>query len=358
MKIWCSLIFILLFSCKPKVETAFPQRENLSESVYASGTIKARDQYQAFVNGTGFIKEILVKEGDLVEKGRPILVVFNESTKLNRESAELARAYADQKENQAKLKDLELAIGLAKSAYENDSLLLERQSRLHAQGIGTLQALEQRQLAFQNAKNSLLTLKLKYGELKRDLAFNEKNAGNKLAISKALENELVLKSEANGKVYAILKEKGEMVNPQMPLAVIGSDREFVLDMQVDEFDIVRIKVGQKILVSMDSYKGEIFEATVTKINPYMDERSKSFSVEGVFVKEPPQLYPNLTLEANILLQTKTNTLTIPRSFVLPGDKIVTKNGDTLSVKIGIRDFNKVEILEGLDEQMAVIKPGR
>lgn len=358
MKTWHALLLVLFFSCQSKPETVFPQRENLSESVYASGTIKAKDQYQAFVNGVGTVKEVLVKEGDLVQKGTPILTVFNEATKLNRESAELARAFADRQENQAKLKDLELNIGLAKSKYENDSLLLERQKRLYSEGIGTLLTFEQRQLAFENSRATYLAAKLKYADLKRELEFNEKNAGKNLAISRSLENELVLKSDLEGKVYAILKEKGEMVTAQTPLAVIGSAREFILDMQVDEYDIVKIKEGQKVLVGMDSYRGDVFEAVISRVNPLMDERSKSFTVEGVFVNEPPVLYPNLTLEANIIIQFRENTLTLPRSYILDGDRVISKKGDTLSVQVGVRDFQKVEILGGLDEKMEVIKPGK
>jgi HlyD family secretion protein len=54
-----------------------------------------------------------------------------------------------------------------------------------------------------------------------------------------------LKSEVNGRIYALLKEKGEMVNAQTPLAVLGSADEFVLEMQVDEYDIVKVKLDKR-----------------------------------------------------------------------------------------------------------------
>jgi HlyD family secretion protein len=356
-----SLLIILIFniplySCDKSEESTFPTREDISESVYASGIIKARFQYQAYANATGTVQQIFVEEGDSVEVGTPILAIHNEATRLNRESAELSRAYADKQLNQTKLKDLELNIAYAKNKWENDSLLWERQKRLRDQGIGTKVDYEQRQLAFENSKTAYQTAKLRYEDLKREIDFNERNAGKNLAISRALESELVLKSEIKGRVYALLKEKGEMVNAQTALAVIGSAKDFILEMQVDEYDIVKVSRGQKILVSMDSYKGEVFEAVISKVNPLMDERSKSFTVEGVFVKEPPVLYPNLTLEANIVLQSRGNALTLPLAFMLNGDKVINKNGDTLALKTGIRDFQKVEILEGLDEKTEVIKP--
>ncbi|MFD2202863.1 efflux RND transporter periplasmic adaptor subunit [Shivajiella indica] len=356
-----SLLFILIlivlqFSCKKTEEGILPTREDISESVYASGIIKARFQYQAYTNATGTVEQIFLEEGDSVDIGTPILSIHNEATRLNRESAELSRAFADRQLNQTKLKDLELNIAYAKTKYENDSLLWERQKRLKNQGIGTNVEYEQRQLAFENSKTAYQAAKLRYQDLKREIDFNERNAGKNLAISKALESDLVLKSEVKGRVYALLKEKGEMVNAQTALAVLGSSDDFILEMQVDEYDIVKVRRGQRILVTMDSYRGEVFEAAVSKVNPLMDEKSKSFTVEGVFVKEPPMLYPNLTLEANIIIQSKENTLTLPRIYILDENKVINKKGDTLPVKIGIKDFQKVEILEGLDENMEVINP--
>jgi hypothetical protein len=88
----------------------------------------------------------------------------------------------------------------------------------------------------------------------------------------------------------------------------------------------------------------------------MDTKSKSFTVEAEFLENPPRLYPNLTLEANIITDTKENTLVIPRNFLINDERVITENGDTLLVKVGIRDYQFAEILEGLDENTILIKP--
>lgn len=353
-----ALFFLILiqYSCGQKEETVYPERENISESVFASGLVKARDQYRAFANTSGILKAFFVKEGDLVNPGEVILEISNESARLNRETAELVRAYADRRENLAKLKDLEINIELAKNKCENDSILLERQRKLWAQGIGKAVDLEQRQLNFENSKTLLSSSRLRYEDLKREIDFNERNASKSLALSRSLESDLLLKSKINGKVYALLVEVGEMVNPQTPLAIIGSAEEFILEMQVDEYDIAKIKPGQRILVSMDSYRGEVFEAIVNKINPMMDERNKSFTVEGEFVKRPETLYPNLNFEANIIIQSKENVLTIPRAFLLREKFVINSRGDTVPVQVGIKGFQKVEISSGIDEATQLKKP--
>jgi multidrug efflux pump subunit AcrA (membrane-fusion protein) len=137
---------------------------------------------------------------------------------------------------------------------------------------------------------------------------------------------------------------------------LGSTDEYILEMQVDEYDIVKISRGQKIIVSMDSYSGETFEAIVSKVNPIMDEQSKSFTVEGIFIKEPKVLYPNLTLEANIIIQSKEDVLTLPRNFIINDQYVLNSNRDTISVQLGIKDYQKAEILQGIDADTEIIKP--
>ena len=60
------------------------------------------------------------------------------------------------------------------------------------------------------------------------------------------------------KIYQLPMKKGEMVNTLNPVAIIGDNLAFLMELQVDEYDINRVKLGQKIALSMDSYKGQVF----------------------------------------------------------------------------------------------------
>ncbi|MBN7812577.1 efflux RND transporter periplasmic adaptor subunit [Algoriphagus sp. H41] len=353
------LVLLLGFSCgKPESEVITPHRQSLTESVYASGIIKARDQYEAFTLASGPIQEIFVEEGDTVRAGEPILKVFSEREALSRENAQLSQAYADQQANQSKLRDLELATDLAKSKMVNDSLLLSRQRKLWSQNIGSAVELEQRELAYQNSKTAYESYLLRHRDLRREIEFNSKSASKNLAISKVVEGDYTLRSKIDGVVFSILKEKGEMVSPQTPLAVIGSAAEFLLELRVDEYDISKVELGQVALVTMDSFKEEVFEAKVTRIYPIMDPQSKSFTVEAVFTLSPPKLFPNLTLEANIVTSENPSALVIPRSYLWMDKSVLTEDGDTLPVKVGLKNFQFAEILEGADEQTRIIPPGQ
>jgi HlyD family secretion protein len=350
------LLCLAIFSCKKKVETTKPKVENISESVYASGAIKSKNQYQVFANANGIIQDIMVSEGDMVKKGTPLIIISNETFRINSENAQLAADFADYNANANKLNELKINIDLAKAKMLNDSTLFNRQKELWAQQIGSKVELEQRELAYQNSKTNYKAALLRYEDLNKQIKFSSDQSKKTLQLNRKLESDYTVKSEVDGKVYSLFKKKGEMVNVQTPLAVIGSADNYTLELQIDEYDIIKVKLGQKILVSLDSYKGEVFEAKVDKVYPIMNERSKTFTIEAVFTKAPPVLFPNLTVEANIVIQTKVNVLTIPRNLIAKGDTIVKSTGEKVKITLGLKDYQKAEVLSGINADDELIKP--
>lgn len=355
-KIATVLLCMLLFACKTKVEKIKPSIASISESVYASGIIKSKNQYQAFSTVSGIINEINVKEGDTLLKGMTILTISNTAQRLNKENAELAAGFADIGANQGKLNEARQNIALARVKMINDSNLLARQQALWKQQIGSKVELEQRELAFQNSKTNYFSAIVRYDDLKRQLNLNSAQSKKNLLISSQLASDFTLKSEIDGMVYQLPKNKGELVGPQTVLAVIGDSKQFYLEMQVDEYDILKIKKGLKVVVILDSYKGQVFEALVTKIDPIMNERSKTFTVEAEFVQQPEVLYPNITFEANIVLQTKEHAMLLPRNYLINDSFVMKANGDKVPVKTGLRDYQKIEILSGIKSEDELIKP--
>ncbi|MEJ8755597.1 HlyD family efflux transporter periplasmic adaptor subunit [Pontibacter sp. H259] len=352
----CFLLLYVLASCGGNKETIQPTIEDISESVYASGVVKSRNQYQVFPAVSGTIQKLLVTEGDVVKKGDPLLTIDNETARLSTENARIAAEYSSVSANQAKLNELNETIALARSRKQNDSLLLARQRNLWQKKIGTKVELEQRELTYKNAVTAYRSAILRYNDLKKQLDFTEKQARKQLQISQALTADYTVKSETDGKVYSVLKERGEMVTPQTPVAIVGHANEFILELQVDEYDIARIRTGQLVLLNLDSYKGQVFEAKVYKINPAMNERTRSFTIEATFVTTPPALYPNLTTEANIIIQQKKEALTIPRDYLVEGSYVLNEDGEKVKVKTGLKDYQKVEILDGITKEAVLLKP--
>lgn len=350
------LVVLVLFSCGEKKETISPTEAPVTESVYAVGVIKSVDQYQAFAMANGVIENIYVKEGDTLTAGMPILSITNDIQRLNRENAALMAQFSDIKANQAQLEDALEMVELQGNKMESDSLMWARQKNLWKQNIGSKVDLERTELAFKNSKTAYKSAQNKYRELKRQLTLSSQQSKNNLQIVSNQENDFLLKSDIDGIVYKLYKKKGEAVNPQVPLALIGAREKFVLEMQVDEYDIFKIQPGQKVLVTMDSYKGKVFEAVITTIAPVMTESSKSFKVEAEFTKGPKKLYPFVTFEANIILQTKAKALMIPKNYLINDSLVVKENGDTVKVEIGLSDYQRVEILSGITKSDVLQKP--
>jgi multidrug efflux pump subunit AcrA (membrane-fusion protein) len=347
---------VLLFGCKTKQQKISPVEENITESVYASGVVKSDHQYQVFSSVNGLVNEVMVNEGDQIRKGDPILRITNTIAQLNTENAVIAADYASVAANAEKLNELATSIDLARIKMESEASLLQRQKNLWEQQIGSRNEVDQRELAYKSAASAFQAAKLRHAQLQKQISFQEKQSQKNLQISRSSSGDYTIRSEVSGKVYSLLKKKGEMAGVQSPVAIIGDNNAFVLELQVDEYDIIRILPGQKVVVGMDSYKGQVFEAVVEKINPLMNERTKSFTVDARFTKPPPSLYPNLTCEANLVIREKTKALTIPRYCLLENDYVLMANREKRKVTTGLKDFLKVEILSGLTVNDIILKP--
>jgi HlyD family secretion protein len=350
------VMLLLLWSCRQKQELIQPVVRDITESVYASGIIKSNNQHEVFSPVNGIISQVHVREGDLVRKGAVIITLNNEAAKLNAEHALIASTYASPGLNREKLEELGVNIQVARSNMYNDSLLLQRQQNLWKEEIGTRNELEQRALKWRNAVSTYQAAILRYKELQRQIKYSSLTSAKQLSISRVMANDYMIRADRDGKIYSLLKEPGEMVNTQAPVAVIGNPNNFLLELKVDEYDISKVKIGQKVFISMDSYKDDVFEAVVGRIIPIMNQNSRSFTIEASFTEIPPGLYPNLTAEANILVSSKKDVITIPRNFLMSDNEVILKNGKKRKLVIGLKDYEVAEVVSGLAKTDIIRKP--
>jgi HlyD family secretion protein len=355
LNIFVSLCFFLIIGCNHRHETISPIKSNITESVYAAGVLKSKNQYEVFSELNGKIDSIFVKEGDTVQKGTPLFQLENISTTLTSENASATAFANDYQRNKAKLLEAKNAIDLAQKKVKNDSVLLVRQQNLWKQNIGSKIQLEQQQLSFENAKAQLEKSKVLYEDINRQLKLASEQSKNNFTIAQSAESKLIVRSELNGVVYKINAKKGQFAGGNTPLAVLG-EPGFLIELNVDELDIVKIKTSQKVLLRLDSYPDQVFEAEVSFIYPMMDERKRTFRVDAILTKTPQTLYPNLTLEANIIIQEKTGVLTIPTSYLVGDSAVMLEDRSIRPITIGLKDYDKVEVLSGIDEHTKIRLP--
>jgi len=358
MRYFLITVFVLFsYSCGEQKEKTFPQKTRLTESVYASATIQPDSLYQVYAAVGGILDRNFVEEGDLVKKGDALLEIINNTPKLNTENAKLSLQLAQKNYNgsAAILKGLEDEIQAATLTFQNDSINFYRQKRLWEQQIGSNMEFDGRKLAYELSRNNLTLLKSRYERTKNELQTQVQQARNNYKSAQINTKDFTVTSKINGKVYALLKEPGEIVSTMEPLAAVGSSSVYVIEMLVDEVDIVKLIVGQKTLITLDAYPSEVFVAKVSKIYPRKDERSQTFKIEAIFEEPPKTLYPGLAGEGNIVIDEKESALTISKVFLLEGNKVLTGDG-LVEVKIGIQNLDRVEILAGIDEHTELLKP--
>ena len=347
---------VILIGCGKKQEKQYPLREDITQSVYASGTIKSKSQYEVYSKVSGIIESILVKEGDVVAKGQIIIQLANTAQCLNYENAKQNALFNSTQSNKEKIEQAKTELELAKSKIDNEASLLARQQKLWEQEIGTKNELDQRALSFKNASTLYKAAKLKLDDIEKQINFQNSQTNRSAAISAVTMNDFIIKSQVNGKVYTIYKQIGELANTQSPIAIIGDANDFYVELQIDEFDINSMSKGLKVLVSMDSHKGEVYEAVIEKIYPIMNERTRTFKADAIFVKRPEHIYPNLSAEANIIIQVKNKALTIPRAYLVEDTYVLLTNKEKRKITIGLKDYDKVEIINGITEKDELVKP--
>lgn len=358
MRLFCVFIaFFMLFSCVERNSKILPLERDLTESVYASVTIQPDSLYQVYAVISGILDENLVEEGTMVSKDDVLIQVINSTPKLNANNAKLALDLA--RENYygsaAVLSGIKDEIEAATLKYKNDSVNYFRQKNLWEQNIGSKMQYDNQKLNYQLSLNSLRLLKSRYDRTKNELESGLRRAENNYETALITTRDFAVKSKINGKVYALYKEPGEIVNTMEPIAAVGSATRFVIDMLVDEVDIVKITEGQKVIIHLDAYKGDVFEASVSKIYPKKDQRNQTFKVEAVFNEAPKVLYPGLSGEANIIIAKKSNVLCIPKSYLIENNKVKTDDG-LVAVVTGLQNLEYIEILSGIEKNTYLYKP--
>lgn len=182
------------------------------------------------------------------------------------------------------------------------------------------------------------------------------NTALRLAES-ALAKATVTSSE-NGVVTAVSVKEGAVVTEGMPLVVISASDGMRVRAKVDETDIARVKVGQRVTFSTDAMWGETFFGVVSEIAPQAvhDGITPGFHVL-IDVDDPGNdLRSGMSADVEIITYSNENALVVPIQAIVGKDGedaiFVVDEEDSkarrIKVVIGRTDAIDAEILEGID----------
>lgn len=316
---------------------------DIMESITASGTINPLSTVSVGSQASGRIAEIYVDYNSVVKKGQLLALIDQENAKATvqqREAAlEIAKAQVDVEENNIKYykKALNRISKLNASKYSTEKDL-EAAERDYDNAVAQL-ALEQAQVKQAQASLNSAQTELSYTEIKAPV--------DGIVISKAVEvGQTVAASFETPELFSVAEDLTKM---QIEASVV-------------EADIAKVKEGQKVRFTVDSYADDYFYGTVTQVRNEATTTSNvvTYTVVIGIDNSDMKLKPGMTANVEIITAEEKGVMLVPnqalRFYIDDSDNAkrykdrgvwIIKNGhpERVTVKIGVSDDDNTQILE-------------
>jgi multidrug efflux pump subunit AcrA (membrane-fusion protein) len=348
---------LFLVSCSDKAIEVKPQRRDITEMVFASGMLEADDQYNLTAQTDGYLVQMNFKEGTIVSNGQIMAVIDNDQNIINAQSASQLHGIARENtlSSAPSLLAIKANIEAATAKVKLDEQQLQRYKRLFENNSVSRTEYDNAQLTLTNSQSSLKALREQYESQRVSATQQEVVQRYTSKVNKVLEKQNQVTAIHAGKVYVKQKQLGDYVRKGDVIAVIGSPDVIYARLNVDETNMSKLKVGQTVMIKLNTNEDKVYKASIKQILPSFDEVSRSFIIKAYFTEIPDFNITGTQLEANIVIGTKKNAVVIPLVYLSYGNKVMLKEDEkVVTVKPGIVSSEWVEILSGLDTQQAII----
>jgi multidrug efflux pump subunit AcrA (membrane-fusion protein) len=343
------------------VSTARAVRKDLVVPILAEGSLEPPPGGELRAPETAMVASIPAKEGEQVAKGAPLVVL--ESRELS-QSALAARSTAAElaEEKVRAAGDLEQArreAAHAKQVFEADSRLIKESAISRA-------TLENDELAWRQAAEKLKTAEAKFASLGGSAG----GSRVELARTSAAQLErrvaaLTVRAPAAGTVYGLPRKTGETVKAGDLVANVADPAHLEVRVRVDQPDLPRVRVGQRIVITFDGLPERKWEGKVLSVSPGVRETGgrQVGEVIGEIADPGRSLPPNASVNAQIVTGEKRGALAIPRAALFrDGEKryvfrLEDGRARRRDVAVGLIGINDVEITSGVAENDTLILPG-
>jgi HlyD family secretion protein len=320
-----------------KVLTAKVTRQELATIVSGTGQIKPRTYANLGATAMGRVTHLYVKEGDLVKKGQTVATIQNvqQQAGVSGQQAAISAAKTDIAASIAAEKTAEANVEKAKADLEQKRLDWEREQPLYTAGIVAKSDYDLKKAAYDT---DVATLNQCIAALNQARAQTESLRGRMqiqvatLRSNQDLLDQTILVAPFDAIVTNEPVREGESVVPGIQNTV-GSTLMTLADMsvitaevKVDETDIVNIRIGQPVEVTVDALPNKVFKGHVTLAGDQAllrstgvatlqsttgTEEAKDFKVIVTLDDVSSDLRPGLSTTAKITTAHKQNVLSLP-----------------------------------------------
>ena len=312
-----------------------------------AGTIKACQRSRLSMPIGGQVAALLVDEGDSVIANQVLIRLWNED-----QAARVAAARAQLTVSQQASKE-----SCSKAAL--DARELRRQKGLAAKQLISEDKLD-------TAQTRATVSSFACTRAKASIATTE--AALQLQI--ALYEKTLLKAPFAGVVAEINGEIGEYITPSPPgvatppaIDLIGTNCLYV-SAPIDEVDATNIRLDMPAKVTLDAFRGRIFEGKVTRIAPYVKEfekQARTVDIDVAFVDLPTDitLLIGYSADIEIILEQHNDVLRVPTEVLVDGNKVLRLRSESGSLEevpitLGLSNWTYTEVKSGLNEGDVVL----
>jgi len=311
--------------------------DSLVSQVTASGEIKPTTYTNITAQGFGRITDILVKEGDHIKKGDKLLLQDNVQAKadVQAQDASIDSGESGVQAAEASYKATQSDLIMQQANLEKAKLDYDRGLGLYKDGLIAKQDFDQRKTTYDAAvatvdasRARMLAQKAQLEQVRSQLAQGKAV----LVHTKDVLSKTVYLSPINGIVSYLPVKVGEYVvlgmqNATGSFLMTLSDMSVVTaEVKVDETDIVNIKAGQEVDVTIDAVPGKVFKGKVTEIGSQAvlrtsglattqsttsNQEAKDFKVVVTLENPPENLRPGLSATAKIKTAERKDVIGIP-----------------------------------------------
>ncbi|MDQ1283733.1 MAG: hypothetical protein QG620_81 [Patescibacteria group bacterium] len=325
---------------KVRYATAEAEKGALASSISASGNVIVDNQSTVDPTITGTVADLSVKVGDKVEKGQFLFNIVN-----NDLSVSVSKAAASYESAKNSLESAKIDKDSAKAAYE----------KAKDEDDDDDDAYTGRELDVLKDKVDLAESKIIQAE--KSLAASGADFGN--ARTDAAERKVV--SAISGTVLGVNVKNGDDLsrtssvdNASAPI-IIGEIETLKAEVEVNEVDIAKVAIGQKVTIEMDALDGVNFFGKVEKIDSLgtVSQGVVSYNVTVGFDSLDARIKPDMTVSASIITDEKQDVLKVPSSAVKTENNafyveiLVKGSPQKRDAAVGISNGAETEITSGL-----------
>lgn len=335
---------------------------NLTSIISASGEVKPKKNINISAHVPGRIVKIGVLEGQAVKAGDFLLKLDSTQYEANAERDKaLIQSYRSQ-----------LIQSEARMKREQNNY--DRQKQLFDSQLISQEQLETAKVQFDIARAEVQAFRHQVQQAEASLK-STLDSLSKTEYNSPIDGIITSLRVEEGEVAVI----GTMNNPGTVLMTIADLSEMEVEVEVDETDVVGVKIGQPADVKVDALPNQILKGTVTEIGSsalarltYTQQESRDFQVTITLSNPPEALKPGLSATADIITAEKKGVLAIPISALVIRQKksdepsgpenleeegvYVVEGGRARfqSVRKGIMGGLLIEVSAGLKEGQEVI----